>query len=165
MAAKEFSFDIVSKADQQEVKNALDQAEREMDNRYDFKGSKCEILSDKEGITLLADDEFKLNQVKDILISKFVKRGVDIRLLEYGKLEPATGLSVRQKVTIKAGIPMDEAKALVKQIRDNKALKVQPQVQGDAVRVTGKDKDDLQKAIAFVKGLDLPYPVAFDNYR
>lgn len=164
MAAKEFSFDIVSKPDQQEVRNAIDQAQKELANRYDFRGSKTEILFEKDEITLLADDEFKLGQLKDILISKFVKRNVDVRFIEYGKLEPATGLTVRQKVTMKAGIPQDQAKALVKQIRD-KGLKVQPQIQGDAVRVTGKDKDDLQKVIAFVKGLELSYPVNFENYR
>jgi uncharacterized protein YajQ (UPF0234 family) len=164
MAAKEFSFDIVSKPDLQEVRNAVDQAQRELANRYDFKGSKTEILFEKDEITLLADDEFKLGQLKDILIGKFVKRNVDTRFIEYGKLEPATGLSVRQKVEMKTGIPQDKAKPLIKQIKD-KGLKVQAQIQGDAVRVTGKDKDELQKVIAFVKGLDLDFPVTFENYR
>lgn len=164
MAVKEFSFDIVSKPDMMEVRNAVDQAQRELENRYDFKGSMAEIKFDKEQLELIADDEFRMNQLKDILISKFVKRQVDVRFIDYGKIEHGTGLSIRQKVTLKSGIPQDHAKALVKQIRD-KGLKVQPQIQGEAVRVTAKDKDELQKTIAFVKGLTLDYPIAFDNYR
>ncbi len=164
MAVKEFSFDIVSKPDMMEVRNAVDQAQRELENRYDFKGSMAEIKFDKEQLELIADDEFRMNQLKDILISKFVKRQVDVRFIDYGKIEHGTGLSIRQKVTLKSGIPQDHAKALVKQIRD-KGLKVQPQIQGEAVRVTAKDKDELQKTIAFVNGLTLDYPIAFDNYR
>jgi uncharacterized protein YajQ (UPF0234 family) len=164
MAPKEFSFDIVSKADVMEVKNAIDQAQREIANRYDFKGSVAEILHDKEAITLVADDEFRMGQLKDIVESKMVKRGIDLRQLEYGKVEHGTGLSLRQKVTIKQGIPQEHAKPLVKQIKD-KGLKVQAQIQGDAVRVSGKDKDELQKAIAFVKGLEFPVPLNFENYR
>lgn len=164
MAATDFSFDIVSRVDQQEVKNAIDQAQRELSNRYDFKGSKCEIVHEKQDITLLADDEFKLQQLKDILESKFVKRGIDLRLVDYGKMEPATGLSVRQKVNLKQGIEQDKGKALIKQIRDS-GIKVQAQIQGDEVRVSAKSKDDLQKCIQFVKGLDLGFPVDFVNYR
>ncbi|MFN3729805.1 MAG: YajQ family cyclic di-GMP-binding protein [Fimbriimonadaceae bacterium] len=165
MASKEFSFDIVSRVDLQEVKNAVDQAQRELANRYDFKGSKSEIRYEKDDFTLVADDEFKMEQLKDIVFSKLVKRGIDARQIDYGKMEPGAGLSVRMKVILKSGIPQDQAKALVKQIKDQKALKVNAQVQGDEVRVSGKDKDDLQKAIAFVKTLDLPYPVEFTNYR
>lgn len=148
----------------QEVRNAIDQTQREMSNRFDFRGSKCEVLFEKDDITLLADDDFKLQQVKDILESKFIRRGIDIRQIEYGKAEPATGLSVRQKVTLKQGIAQDQAKALIKQIKET-GIKVQAQIQGDEVRVSSKSKDDLQKCITFVKGLDLPMPVDFVNFR
>lgn len=164
MAAKEFSFDIVSKANMMEVKNAIDQAQREIEHRYDFKGTMAEIQLEKEDITLIADDEFRMGQLKDILVSKLVKRGVDLRHVDYGKVEHGAGISIRQKVILKQGIPQDTAKPLIKQIKD-KGLKVQAQIQGEAVRVAGKDKDELQKAIAFVKGLDLGLPVAFENYR
>jgi uncharacterized protein YajQ (UPF0234 family) len=164
MAAQDFSFDIVSRVDMQEARNAIDQAQRELSNRFDFKGSKCEILFEKEDITLLADDEFKLEQLKDILESKFIRRGIDIRQIDYGKAEPATGLSIRQKVTLKQGIVQDHAKPLIKQIKDS-GIKVQAQIQGEEIRVSAKSKDDLQKCINFVKGLDLPMPVDFVNYR
>lgn len=164
MAAVDFSFDIVSRADMQEVRNAIDQTQREMSNRFDFRGSKCEVLFEKDDITLLADDDFKLQQVKDILESKFIRRGIDIRQIEYGKAEPATGLSVRQKVTLKQGIAQDQAKALIKQIKES-GVKVQAQIQGEEVRVSSKSKDDLQKCITFVKGLELPMPVDFVNFR
>lgn len=164
MAAKEFSFDIVSKADMMEVRNAIDQAQRELAHRYDFKGTSAEIVFEKEDITLVGDDEFRLGQLKDIFESKMIKRGIDLRQLDYGKVEPGSGISVRQKVKLKQGITQDQAKPLVKQIKD-KGFKAQAQIQGDAVRVSGKDKDELQKVMAFVKGLDLPVPVNFENYR
>jgi len=164
MAAKEFSFDIVSKADMMEVRNAVDQAQREIEHRYDFKGTKAEIVQEKDDITLVADDEFRMGQLKDIFESKMIKRGIELRQLEYGKMEPGSGVSVRQKVTLKQGIAQDAAKPLIKQIKD-KGLKVQAQIQGDAIRVSGKDKDELQKVMAFVRGLDLPMPVKFENYR
>ena len=148
----------------QEVRNAVDQAQKELQNRYDLKGSKCEIQFEKDQITLLADDEFKLKQLKDIFESKMIKRGIDLRQIGYGKEEPATGLSIRQKVEFKQGIAQDKAKPLIKQIKD-KGLKVQAQIQGDEVRVSGKSKDDLQKTIEFVKSLDLDFPVDFVNYR
>jgi len=164
MADKEFSFDIVSRVDQQEVKNALDQAQKEFANRYDFKGSKCDIQVEKEDITLIGDDDFKLGQVRDIVFSKLVKRGVDARSIDYTKPEPAAGTTLKQKVQFKEGIPQDQAKALIKQIKD-KGLKVNAQIQGEELRVSSKSKDDLQKVITFVKGLDLPFPVDFVNYR
>lgn len=164
MAVQDFSFDIVSKVDMMEVKNAMSQAERELENRYDFKGSKCELIHEKEDITLIADDEFKMDQLKDIVISKLLKRGVDMRSIGWSKVEHGTGLTIRQKVEFTNGIAQDKAKALIKQIKD-KGLKVQAQIQGDQVRVSGKSKDDLQKAITFVKSLDLDYPVDFTNYR
>jgi uncharacterized protein YajQ (UPF0234 family) len=165
MAAAESSFDIVSRVDQMEVKNALDQAQKELANRYDLKGTKAEIQAEKDDITVIADDEFRLDQVKDILFSKMIKRGIDPRQIEWGKVEPGAGISVKTKLTFKAGIAQDKAKELTKLIRDNKALKVNSQIQGDEVRVSSKSKDDLQKAMAFVKGLDLSYPVDFVNYR
>jgi uncharacterized protein YajQ (UPF0234 family) len=164
MATPDFSFDIVSRADMMEVKNAIDQAQKELANRYDFKGGKSEIRHEKDDITLVADDEFKMDQLKDIVFSKMIKRGVDARQIEWGKPEPATGLTIKMKLTLKTGIEMEKAKALTKQIRD-KGLKVQAQIQGEEVRVSSKSKDDLQKAITFVKSLDLPYPVNFVNFR
>jgi uncharacterized protein YajQ (UPF0234 family) len=164
MAGGEFSFDIVSRADMMEVKNAIDQAQRELANRYDFKGSKAEIIHEKEDITLVAEDEFRMDQLKDIVISKMLKRGIDIRQLDWGKQEPGAGISIRQKLMLKTGIAQDKAKALIKQIKD-KGPKVNAQIQGEEVRVSSKSKDDLQKAMAFVKGLDLDYPVNFVNYR
>ena len=164
MAAPDFSFDIVSRADMMEVKNAVDQSQKELANRYDFRGGKSEILHEKDDITLIADDEFKMDQLKDIVFSKFIKRGIDARQIEWGKLEPATGLTVKMKLILKQGIEQDKAKALTKQIRD-KGLKVQAQIQGEEVRVSSKSKDDLQKAMAFVKSLDLPYPVDIVNFR
>lgn len=147
-----------------EVKNAVDQAQRELANRYDFKGSKSEILEEKEGVTLIGDDEFKLGQVRDIVFSKLVKRGIDPRQVDWSKPEHGTGLTMRQKLELKTGIPQDQAKALIKQIRD-KGLKVQAQIQGEEVRVSAKNKDDLQKTIQFVKGLELAFPLNFVNYR
>ena len=164
MAAPDFSFDIVSRADMMEVKNAIDQAQKELANRYDFRGSKSEILHEKEDITLIADDEFRMDQLKDIVFSKMLKRGIDARQLEWGKPEPATGLTIKLKLILKTGIEQQKAKDLTKQIRD-KGLKVQAQIQGEEVRVSSKSKDDLQKAMGFVKTLDLPYPVSFVNFR
>jgi len=164
MAAVDFSFDIVSKADMMEVKNAIDQAQKELANRYYFRGGKSEILHEKDDITLIADDEFKMDQLKDIVFSKMIKRGIDARQIEWGKPEPATGLTIKLALKLKQGIEQDKAKALIKQIRD-KGLKVQAQIQGDEIRVSSKSKDDLQKAITFVKGLDLAFPVNFINFR
>ena len=165
MAQTEFSFDIVSKVDQMEVKNAVGQAQKELDNRYDFRGSNAAIDLDKDSaIGLVAEDEFRMEQVRDIVTSKLIKRGIEFKMMEMGKIEPGAGVSVRQKITFKNGIPQDQAKALVKQIKE-KGLKVNAQIQGTEVRVSAKAKDDLQKVIQFVKGLDLPYAVGFDNYR
>lgn len=165
MAATEFSFDIVSRADKMEVKNAIGQAEKDLANRYDLKGTKCEIVHEKDDVSLIADDEFRMQQLQDIVFSKLIKRGIDARSIEWGKIEPGAGISVKCKLNLKQGIEQDKAKALTKQIRDNKALKVQSQIQGEEVRVSSKSKDDLQKAMAFVKGLDLDFPVDFVNFR
>ncbi len=161
--ASEFSFDIVSKVDQMEVKNAFNAAEKELSNRYDFRGSIAAMELAGEEIKLVAEDEFRVTQVRDILFSKLVKRGIEPKMVEYGAVEPGAGVSVKQTVKFKSGISQDHAKPLVKQIRDN--AKVNAQIQGDAIRVSGKSKDDLQKAMAFVKGLDLPFSVDFTNYR
>jgi len=164
VAQKEFSFDIVSRVDQQEVRNAVDQAQKELFNRYDFRGSKSEIQFEKDQLTLIADDDFKMKQLKDIVESKLIKRGIDLRQIDYGKAEAATGLTIRQKVDFKTGFKQDDAKAIIKQIKE-KGLKVQSQIQGEELRVTAKDKDELQKTITFVKSLKLPVPVSFVNYR
>jgi cyclic-di-GMP-binding protein len=164
MAGAESSFDVVSRVNQQEVRNAVDQAQKELMNRWDLKGTNTEIEFEKDEITLLAGDEGKLSQVRDILFSKCLKRGIDARQIEYGKEEPATGMTVKQKVTFKVGIPIDKAKALVKQIKDG-GPKVNAQVQGEEVRVSSKSKDDLQKTMTYIKGLDLDFPVEFVNFR
>lgn len=162
--ASEFSFDIVSEVDRMEVKNAYQQATKELSNRYDFKGSPAAIEESGDEIILTAEDEFRLSQVRDILFSKLVKREVSAKMITYGTIEAAKGTSVKQTVSFKMGLEMEEAKALNRKIKDEK-LKVNSQVQGEQVRVSGKSKDDLQKAMAFVKSLDLPYSVKFTNYR
>lgn len=162
--ATEFSFDIVSEVDRMEVKNAFQQAVKELANRYDFKGSPAAIEESGNNIILTAEDEFRLSQVRDILFSKLVKREISAKMVEYGTVEPAKGMTVRQSVSFKQGLKMEEAKALSKMIKDEK-FKVNSQVQGEQVRVSGKSKDDLQKVMAYVKGLDLPYAVKFTNFR
>ncbi|SHK64410.1 YajQ family cyclic di-GMP-binding protein [Desulforamulus aeronauticus] len=163
--AKENSFDIVSRVDMQEILNAVHQAEKEIEGRFDFKGSKSKIVFDgKPEITLHSDDDFKLKNVIDILEGKLVKRGVNLKALRYGKIESAAGDTVRQVVTLVQGIEQDIAKKIVKAIKDSK-VKVQASVQGDQVRVSGKNRDDLQSAMAVVKGMDLNIPIEFTNYR
>jgi len=164
MAATEFSFDIVSKTDPQEVKNAIDQASREIETRFDFRNANCEIKHDKETLTLLADDETRLTALTDVLQSKLIKRGIDIRFLEYGKIEEASKGTVRQVVTIKNGLPMEAAKKIVKLIKD-KGLKANAQIQDQQVRVTSKSKDDLQAVMSLLKGSDIESPLQFTNYR
>ena len=164
MAAADFSFDIVSKIDMMELKNAINQADKDLANRYDLKGTKCEILHEKDDVTLIADDEFRMQQLQDIVFSKLIKRGIDARSFNWGEIEPGAGISVRCKLELKQGIEQAKAKALIKQIKD-KGLKVQAQIQGEEVRVSSKSKDDLQKTITFVKGLDLEFPVDFVNFR
>lgn len=164
MATADFSFDIVSKVDMMEVKNAISQAEKDLSNRYDLKGTKCEIIQEKDDVNLVADDEFRMDQLKDIVIGKLIKRGIDSRSIAWGKLEPGAGISVKCKLTFTQGIAQEKAKPLIKQIKDQ-GIKVQAQIQGEEIRVTGKSKDDLQKAIQFVKGLTLDFPVDFVNFR
>ncbi|MGE0001781.1 MAG: YajQ family cyclic di-GMP-binding protein [Fimbriimonadaceae bacterium] len=164
MATQEFSFDIVSEVDLNEAKNAFNQATKELEHRYDFRGSNAKIEFDGKAMKLTAEDEFRLGQVRDILFSKLVKREIDPKMVEFGKIEPGAGVSVHQTVTFKQGISQEHAKALAKQIKDN-GLKVHAQVQGEQLRVSGKSKDDLQKAIQFVKGLELPFTVTCTNFR
>jgi len=162
--AKEESFDIVSKLDLQEVNNAVVQARREIETRFDFKGSKSEIRLEDERITILSDDDFKLTQVYDVLQTKLVKRDVSLKALKPGKVESASGGMVRQVFTLQQGIEGDIAKHITKAIRDAK-LKVQAQIQGDQVRVTGKSRDDLQTVIQLLKEQDISVPLQFTNYR
>ncbi|MTV50492.1 YajQ family cyclic di-GMP-binding protein [Heliobacillus mobilis] len=162
--AKEASFDIVSQVDMQEVTNAVHQALKEIENRFDFKNSKSEIRQDDKGITLVSDDDFKLKNVVDILESKMVKRGISLRALKYGKVESAAGDTVRQQVELVQGISKEKAKEITKLIKDSK-IKVQAQVQGDQVRVVGKQRDDLQAIIALLKKADLDIELQFINFR
>jgi uncharacterized protein YajQ (UPF0234 family) len=161
---QDFSFDVVSKTDLQEVANAVQQAQKELAQRFDFKGSKSSIELAEEEITLVSDNDGKLIQVKDVLETKLVKRHVALKALEYGKLEQASMGTVRQKAKIVQGIESEKAKAIVKTIKDAK-VKVQASIQGDQVRITGRNKDDLQKAIALIKENDYGIPLQFTNYR
>jgi len=161
---QEFSFDIVSKTDMQEVANAIQQAQKELAQRFDFKGSKSAIELANDEITLSSDDEGKLRSVKDIVESKLVKRKVSLKALDYGKIEPAAGSTVRQKAKIMQGIETEKAKAIVRTLKDAK-LKVQASIQSDQVRVVGRSKDDLQKAMGLVREQDYGVPLQFTNYR
>lgn len=159
------SFDVVSKVDQQELDNALNQARKEIAGRFDFKNTKTEIDYDgKALITVLSDDELKLKNVMDILQSKAVKRGIDIKAFDFGTVEPATQNAVRQKITIRNGIPKDKSKPLMEAIKALK-LKVNAQYQDEQIRVTGKSRDDLQKVISHLKSMDYELPLQFVNYR
>ena len=160
----ENSFDIVCKVEMQEVTNALDQTRREVDTRYDLKGTKNEIKLEKNDITVLAADDMKLKAIVDILQSKLHKRGIPLKALEYGKVEEASGGALRQKITVQQGIPIEKAREIVRLIKDVK-LKVQAAIQEDQVRVTGKNRDDLQKVIAMLREKDLGIALQFSNYR
>lgn len=164
--AEEHSFDIVCNVDMQEVLNAVNQAMKEIGQRFDFKGSKSSIELDKGNglINLVSDDEFKLKSVIDILQSKLVKRGVSLKALSYGKVEQAAGSTVKQAITLQQGIPQEKAKDIVKLIKDMKA-KVSPEIQKDQVRVKAKNKDDLQAVIAKIKEKDFGIHLEFTNYR
>lgn len=162
--AKENSFDIVSKTDYAEIDNALNQTTKEVSQRFDFKGSKAAIELQDKDLILSAEDETKLRNMNDILQTKLVKRGIALKALDYQKIEPAAGGTVRQTVKIQQGIPIEKAKEIVKFIKDAK-LKVQASIQGDAVRVSGKDRDVLQETIAKLKANDFGIDMQFDNYR
>lgn len=161
----ENTFDIVSKIDLQEVSNAIQQALKEIHTRFDLRDSHSTIeLDPKEGITMASKDEFKLKAVNDVLQQKLVKRGVPLKGLTYGAVEPAAGSSVRQKITMQQGIPVEKAREIVKRIKDTKK-KVQASIQGDLVRVSSKDRDTLQEIIAMLRQQDFGIDMQFTNYR
>lgn len=162
--AKDNSFDIVSQVDLAEVVNAINQASKEIGQRFDFKGSQSRIELEGHEIVLTADDEYKLKSVTDILQSKLIKRNVPLKALEYGKVEPAAGGTVRQRIKLQQGIPTEKAREIVKFIKDTKA-KVQAAIQGDMVRVSGKDRDVLQEVIAKLRAHDFGIDMQFTNYR
>lgn len=164
MAVKENSFDLVSQVDMQEVDNAVNQAIKEIRTRFDFKGSKSNIIYDEGQITLIADDEFKLRNVVEILESKLVKRGISLKALKYGKIEKAAGDTVRQRVNLVQGIDKEKAKAITRLVKESK-LKVQAALQGDQVRISGKNRDDLQAVIRLIKEQDFDIPLQFVNFR
>jgi uncharacterized protein YajQ (UPF0234 family) len=162
--SSESSFDIVSKVDMQELNNAIQQALKEIETRFDFKGSKSGINLEKEQLVVSSDDEFKLQNVLDILHSKMAKRGIALKNLEYGKIEPAASSTVKQKISLKQGVDQDNAKKINILIRDSK-LKVKSQIQGDQIRVTAKSKDDLQAVITLLRKADIPLDLQFTNLR
>ena len=160
------SFDVVSEVNQVEVHNALDQANKEITNRFDFKGSDARVeWSEKEKtLTLYADDDFKLGQVRDVLTGKLAKRGVDVRCLQPGGIDKISGNKVKQTVTVRQGVEQELARKIVKLVKDSK-LKVQASIQGDAVRIAGAKKDTLQDAIALVRKSVTDFPLQFKNFR
>jgi len=158
------SFDIISEVNTVEVRNALDQANKELSTRFDFKGSDARAeLADKT-LTLFADDDFKMKQVIDVVVGKLTKRGVDIRALKYGNVEKISGNKVKQVVTIRVGVEQELAKKIVKLVKESK-MKVQASIQGDTVRISGAKRDDLQSAIALVKKSITDFPLQYDNFR
>lgn len=162
--AQQNSFDIVSQIDLAEVNNALNQTIKEVRQRFDFKGSHADVVLEKNELVLSAEDETKLRNMNDILQQKLVRRGVPLKAFTYGKIEPAAGSSVRQRAAIQEGIPQDKAKEVVKFIKDTK-VKVQASIQGDVVRVSGRDRDTLQEVIAKLKDKDFGIHMTFTNYR
>ena len=158
------SFDIVSQVDKQEVKNAVEQANREIQNRYDFKGSDARIEQAELALTVHADDEFKLGQVVDVLRIRMAKRNVDVRCLELGSVEKISGDKVKRAVTVKVGVAQEKGKQIQKLVKDSK-LKVQASIQGDAVRVSGAKKDELQAVIQLVRASVTDIPLQYVNFR
>lgn len=162
--ANDNSFDIVSEVDFQEVRNGIAQAEKEIGTRYDLKKANAALKLDGETIELESSDEFTLGQALEVVQAKLVRRGINLKSLRYGKIEPASGGRSRQKITLQKGIPQETSKKIVAEIKTLK-LKVQASIQGDTVRVAGKKRDDLQEAMAALRGLDLDVPLTFTNYR
>jgi len=158
------SFDVVSEVNKQEIDNAVNQTTKEIAQRYDFKGSKTELRLDKDNIHVVSDNETKIKAVVEILQTKAMRRGIDIKALSVGKIEPASGSLVKCDVKVLEGIETEKAKKLTQAIKDSK-LKVQAQIQDNQVRITGKKKDDLQEAIALLKGTDFELPLQFKNFR
>jgi uncharacterized protein YajQ (UPF0234 family) len=162
--AQQNSFDIVSEVDRAEIMNAINQTMKEVRQRFDFKDSKAAVALEEKDLVLTAEDETKLRNMNDILQQKLVRRGVPLKALSYGSAEPAAGGTVRQRATIQQGIPQEKAKEVVKFIKDSKA-KVQASIQGEMVRVSGKDRDTLQQVIASLKTKDFGINMQFTNYR
>jgi hypothetical protein len=162
--AGDVSFDVVSEFDEQELRNALDQVRREVQQRYDFKGVTVELTQGKGELTLITDDEYRAAAVKDLVETKAVRRGLSLKIFDWGKVEPAGGNKVRQHIGLRRGLDEPLAKRITKLIRDE-FPKVKSQIQGAAVRVSGKNKDDLQRVIARLRELDEPFPLQFQNYR
>ena len=162
--AGDVSFDVVSEFDEQELRNALDQVRREVQQRYDFKGATVDISQGKDELLLLTDDEYRAGAVKDLIETKALRRGLSLKIFEWGKVEPAGGNKVRQRIGLRRGLDEPLAKKLTKLIRDE-FPKVKSQIQGDAVRVSGKSKDELQRVITRLRELDEPVPLQFQNYR
>jgi cyclic-di-GMP-binding protein len=162
--AGEVSFDVVSDFDEQELRNALDQVRREVQQRYDFKGAHVDLVQEKARIVLVTDSDMRAKAIRDLLESKAVRRNLSLKIFDWGEIVPAGGNKVRQEITLRRGLPEDLARKLVKQIRDE-FPKVQPRVQGDAIRVAAKSKDDLQRVIARLRELDEAVPLQFENYR
>lgn len=157
------SFDVVSKIDMHELTNAVDQTNREIGNRFDFKGTNSKVERTDETLVLIAPSAFQVNQIRDILNMRVAKRGIDVRALEYGEMKESTG-EARQEAKIRQGIDADTARKIVKLVKDSK-LKVQAQIQGDQLRVSGKKKDDLQQVIALIRNSKLELPLQFTNFR
>jgi len=162
--ASDASFDVVSKLDLQEVRNAVDQAMKEIGQRFDFKGSASRVTLEQDALLLVSDDAAKLKSVVTVLEERLVKRGISLKALDYGEVEAASGGTVRQRVALKQGVPAEGAKQMVKAIKGMK-LKVQAAIQGDSVRVSGKKRDDLQAVITLLKEGDYGVPLQFENYR
>jgi cyclic-di-GMP-binding protein len=162
--AGEVSFDVVSEFDEQELRNALDQVRREVQQRYDFKGVTVDLTQAKDELTLVTDDEHRAAAVKDLIESKAIRRSLSLKIFDWGKVEPAGGNKVRQTVKLRRGLTEDVAKRISKLIRDE-FPKAKSQIQGDAVRVSGKSRDELQRVITRLRELDEPVPLQFQNYR
>jgi cyclic-di-GMP-binding protein len=162
--AGDISFDVVSEFDEQELRNALDQVRREVQQRYDFKGVTVDLTQAKEELTLVTDDEYRAAAVKDLIESKAIRRNLSLKIFDWGKVEPSGGNNVRQVIKLRRGLTEDVAKRISKLIRDE-FPKSKAQIQGDAVRVSGKSRDELQKVIARLRELDEPVPLQFQNYR
>lgn len=162
--AGDISFDVVSEFDDQELRNALDQVRREVQQRFDFKGATVELTQAKDEVVLVTDDEFRAKAVKDLIESKAVRRNLSLKIFDWGKVEPAGGNRVRQHIALRRGLTEELSRKITKLVRDE-FPKVKPQIQGDAVRISGKSKDELQRVITRLRELDEPVPLQFQNYR
>ena len=162
--AGDISFDVVSDFDEQELRNALDQVRREVQQRYDFKGATVDLSQEKDKVVLVTDSEMRATAVRDLIESKAVRRNLSLKIFDWGDIAPAGGNKVRQEIVLRRGLPDDLSRKLVKQIRDE-FPKVQPRIQGDAIRVAGKSKDELQRVMTWLRGLDEAVPLQFENYR